>query len=69
MEDEDLVAAATELGAVEVMRKDGVGPASSAPLFARVQRVLGPLLALDTASPVRESNGTADIDPDLSTAS
>jgi signal transduction histidine kinase len=44
MDDDEVGEAAASLGAVEVLRKDGVGQTTSAPVFVRVQRTLGPLL-------------------------
>jgi signal transduction histidine kinase/CheY-like chemotaxis protein len=44
MSDDDVGETATSLGAVEVLRKDGVGLTTSAPVFVRVQRTLAPLL-------------------------
>lgn len=48
MDDDDVGEAAASLGAVEVLRKDGVGQTTSAPIFVRVQRALGPLLSNET---------------------
>ncbi len=47
MGDDEVGETAASLGAVEVLRKDGIGQTTSAPTFVRIQRALGPLLSDD----------------------
>lgn len=47
MADDEVAAAAKTLGAVDVIRKDGVEPSSSTHALARIQRALRPVLRCD----------------------